>query len=264
MSIHQAPCLQFVAIDGTVPHGKSWFRVPGQTTCCLFAKIIILVHRLRPILSRIISTSQGAFVQGRRDLDQIVVAQEVIHGMSRLKGSRAMVAVKLDVQKAYETISWPFLEACLIKLGFHSTFVIIADQLATCGAPVSEEDLILHTLSGLPFVYRPFQTSISTRSRYDSVSLEELHTLLVCEELSLVDDVTAESSTAFAASKSSFPQGRSTTTPNQYQRRSTGTTSRSSRTSSHRQNPSIDNQGQRQQPHGTSPASSRPRPQCQI
>ena len=35
-----------------------------------------------------------------------------------------MVAVKLDVQKAYETISWPFLEACLIKLGFHSTFVV--------------------------------------------------------------------------------------------------------------------------------------------
>ncbi|KAJ8621709.1 hypothetical protein MRB53_030238 [Persea americana] len=126
---------------------------------------------------------------------------------------------------------------------------IIADQLATCGAPVSEEDLNLHALSGLPSVYRPFQTSIRTRSRHDPVSLEELHTLLVCEELSLVDDVTAESSTAFAASKSSFQQGRSTTTPNQYQRRSTGTTSRSSRTSGHRQNPSIDNQGQRQQPH---------------
>lgn len=39
---------------------------------------------------------------------------------------------------------------------------VIADQLATCGAPVSEEDLILYTLSGLPSMYRPFQTSIRT------------------------------------------------------------------------------------------------------
>ncbi|KAJ8636874.1 hypothetical protein MRB53_011141 [Persea americana] len=40
---------------------------------------------------------------------------------------------------------------------------VIADQLATCGAPVNEEDLILYTLSGLPSMYRPFQTSIRTR-----------------------------------------------------------------------------------------------------
>ncbi|KAJ8647827.1 hypothetical protein MRB53_000850 [Persea americana] len=91
-------------------------------------------------------------------------------------------------------------------------FKIIVDQLATCGAPMSEDDLIIHTVSGLPFVYRPFHTSICTRSRHDPVSLEELHTLLVCEELSLADDINAESSTAFAASKSSFPQGRPTTT----------------------------------------------------
>lgn len=141
---------------------------------------------------------------------------------------------------------------------------IIADQLATCGAPVSEEHLILRTLSGLPSVYRPFQTSIRTRSCHDLISLEELHTLRVCEELSLADDVTAESSTAFAASKSSFPQVRPTTTQNQYQRRSANTTSRSSRNSGHRQNSSFDLQGQRQQQHGTNPGSSRPRPQCQV
>lgn len=68
----------------------------------------ILVHRLRTILSRIISNSQGSFVQWRRALDQIVVAKEVIHGISRLKGSRALMAIKLDIQKAYDTLSWSF------------------------------------------------------------------------------------------------------------------------------------------------------------
>lgn len=67
---------------------------------------------------------------------------------------------------------------------------VVADQLATCGAPVSEDDLLLYTLAGLPPVHCPFQTSIRTRSRQDPVTLEELHTLLICEELSLADDVT--------------------------------------------------------------------------
>ncbi|KAJ8650120.1 hypothetical protein MRB53_003143 [Persea americana] len=43
--------------------------------------------------------------------------------MSRHKGSRAMVAIKLNVEKAYDSISWPFLEACLVRFGFHESFV---------------------------------------------------------------------------------------------------------------------------------------------
>lgn len=34
-----------------------------------------------------------------------------------------MVAVKLDVEKAYESISWTSLEACLIRFGFHESFM---------------------------------------------------------------------------------------------------------------------------------------------
>ena len=41
---------------------------------------------------------------------------------------------------------------------------VITNQLATCGASVNEDDLILYTLSGLPYAYRPFQTYILTRS----------------------------------------------------------------------------------------------------
>lgn len=76
---------------------------------------------------------------------------------------------------------------------------VLADQLATCGSPVGDEDIILHTLAGLPSLYRPFQTAIRTRSRHDPVSLEELHTLLICEELSLTEDTTIDPSTAFTA-----------------------------------------------------------------
>lgn len=52
-----------------------------------------------------------------------MVAKEVTHWMSRLKGSGALVAIKLDVEKAYDTISWNFLEACMHNLCFHRTFI---------------------------------------------------------------------------------------------------------------------------------------------
>lgn len=94
---------------------------------------------------------------------------------------------------------------------------LIADQLANYSALVSEEDLILYTLSGLPSIYRPFQTSICTRSQHDPVSLEEIHTLLFLEELSLVDEVHVNSSTTFAAGKISSSQGQPAASTNQDQ-----------------------------------------------
>ncbi|RWR84275.1 Retrovirus-related Pol polyprotein from transposon TNT 1-94 [Cinnamomum micranthum f. kanehirae] len=142
---------------------------------------------------------------------------------------------------------------------------VISDQLATCGAPVSEDDLILYFLSGLPSVYRPFQTTIRTRSRHDPVSLEELHTLLVCEELSLADDLTIEASTAFTARKSTpIPQGQSPASSSSYQHRSPNSASRSYRPSSNRQSGSSDTSGQRKPLQHTGSSTSQPHPTCQI
>lgn len=83
---------------------------------------------------------------------------------------------------------------------------VITDQLAACGSPVGEDDIILQTLNGLLPAYRPFQTSIRTRSRMDLVSIEELHTLLICEELSMVEDSSPAISTTFTASKQQNPR----------------------------------------------------------
>ncbi|KAJ8636292.1 hypothetical protein MRB53_010559 [Persea americana] len=84
------------------------------------------------------------------------------------------------------------------------------------------------------------KTSIRTRSRHDPASLEELYTLLVCEELSLVDDINVETSTTFTGSKSTPTQGRSTAAPFQHQRRTPTSAFRSYRSScNHRTSSSI-------------------------
>ncbi|XXG90028.1 hypothetical protein AAC387_Pa12g1893 [Persea americana] len=93
--------------------------------CNVTYKLIlkIMVHRLRPILSRLIFPNHGAFVPRRKALDQIVVAREMVHTMSKMKGSRPTIAVKLDVEEAYDTLRWDFLQACLTKLGFNMNFI---------------------------------------------------------------------------------------------------------------------------------------------
>lgn len=85
-----------------------------------------------------------------------------------------------------------------------------ADNLAAVASPVDDEDLIIHTLNGLPPDYGSFKTSIWTRSC--PISIEELHVLLLCEEMNLnsIQQTQSDStSTAFLTSKGAQSQGYS-------------------------------------------------------
>ena len=56
--------------------------------CNTVYKIVtkIIVCRLRPIMGNFVSSFQAAFVLGRRGLDNVVIAQELIHTIHRKKG----------------------------------------------------------------------------------------------------------------------------------------------------------------------------------
>lgn len=44
----------------------------------------------------------------------MVILQEVIHSMRRKIGKKGWMALKLDLEKAYDRISWSFLRSVLI------------------------------------------------------------------------------------------------------------------------------------------------------
>lgn len=92
--------------------------------CKVHYKIIlkIMVGRMMPLLHRFISNNQGAFMPGRKANDNVVIAKEMVHMMSQKHRKRHICALKLDVHKAYNTISWNFLKTCLLNLGFSSQF----------------------------------------------------------------------------------------------------------------------------------------------
>lgn len=84
----------------------------------------VMANRLKKILNPVISVNQSAFVPGRMIQDSIIVAHEAFHFLSKKKSGRdGFMAIKLDFSKAYDRVEWDFLEALLLKLGFHSKWV---------------------------------------------------------------------------------------------------------------------------------------------
>ncbi|KAI0496462.1 hypothetical protein KFK09_022779 [Dendrobium nobile] len=59
----------------------------------------------------------------------------------------------------------------------------IVDNIAASGGHVDVEDVILHTLNGLPSIYNPFKSAIRTTQQ--PVSLDTLYSLLCSEEINL-------------------------------------------------------------------------------
>jgi hypothetical protein len=80
----------------------------------VFAKA--LNNRLIKIADRLICANQTAFIKGRFILESVVAAHEIIHDIHRCNESG--IILKLDYEKAYDRVSWGFIEEMLISRGF--------------------------------------------------------------------------------------------------------------------------------------------------
>ena len=76
----------------------------------------VLVNRLKRVTSGIISETQNAFGLDRQILDSVLIANECLD--SRLKVRVPGVLCKLDVEKAFDHVSWDFLMYMLQRCGF--------------------------------------------------------------------------------------------------------------------------------------------------
>lgn len=89
--------------------------------CNVGYKIIskVLFQRLKRYLSGLISETHFAFVSGRLKSDNILIAQEIFHGLRTNKSCKSrFMAIKTDMSKAYDRVEWPFIESLLRNLGF--------------------------------------------------------------------------------------------------------------------------------------------------
>ncbi|GJX88338.1 sodium/hydrogen exchanger 6 [Tanacetum coccineum] len=94
-------------------------------SCCnVLYKCIskIIANGVKEDLTDIVSINQSAFVLGRRISNNIFLTQELIRNYHRRRGP-PRCAFKVDIQKAYDTVDWSFLETILVGFGFHPKMV---------------------------------------------------------------------------------------------------------------------------------------------
>lgn len=98
--------------------------------CNTSFKIIskVLATRFRSLMAYLIKTNQCSFISGRQGCDNIILAQEAIHTMRNKRGNTGYVAIKVDMEKAFDRLDWQFLEFNLRCLGLSNHFVELIMQ----------------------------------------------------------------------------------------------------------------------------------------
>lgn len=99
--------------------------------CNVSYKIIskIIANRLQPLLQKIISPYQAAFLKGRFIHDNSIIAHEILHSMRyRKRGKVGWLAMKCDMEKAFDKVEWKFLLCILKNLGFSSKACQLIEQ----------------------------------------------------------------------------------------------------------------------------------------
>ena len=94
--------------------------------CNVIYRIIAkaIANRLKRILDHVISPTQSAFVSNRLVTDNMIIGYECLHKIRHYKNKKyALVALKLDISKAYDTVEWEFLRCTMERLGFSHKWV---------------------------------------------------------------------------------------------------------------------------------------------
>ena len=83
-----------------------------------FAKLVtkLLANRLASRLQQLVSPNQSAFIKGRFIQDNFMLVQQTARFLHQQKQPR--ILLKLDISKAFDSVSWPFLLEVMQHLGF--------------------------------------------------------------------------------------------------------------------------------------------------
>ncbi|KAJ9561524.1 hypothetical protein OSB04_006684 [Centaurea solstitialis] len=116
-----------------VPNATSVSDFRPISCCSALYKCIskVIVNRMKPFLDGLVDRAQSAFIPGRRIVDNILMAHELVVGY-HLNIGKPRRAFKIDLRKAYDMVDWRFLIAMMEGFGFHPVLVSwIREMLST-------------------------------------------------------------------------------------------------------------------------------------
>ncbi|KAJ9539059.1 hypothetical protein OSB04_031792 [Centaurea solstitialis] len=114
----------FICLLPKIPNATSVSDYRPIACCSVLYKCIskIIVDRMKPVLDSIVHRSQSAFIPGRRIVDNILMAHELVVGY-HLNSGPPRCAFKIDLRKAYDMVDWRFLIQMLAGFGFHPVLI---------------------------------------------------------------------------------------------------------------------------------------------
>ncbi|KAL0017636.1 hypothetical protein SO802_004705 [Lithocarpus litseifolius] len=101
--------------------------------CNSVYKIIskIIVNRIRPYIGKLVAPLQTAFVLGRKGIDNVLIAQELFFALDRKKGKEGYMAIKVDLEKAYDRLEWSFIYKVLQAFHFPQNIIKVIMSCVT-------------------------------------------------------------------------------------------------------------------------------------
>eukprot|EP00253_Pinus_taeda_P016597 PITA_16597 len=90
--------------------------------CNVIYKLIskVVPNRLKPLLPLLVLPEQIGYVEGYQIMDGIILSNEVIHSLKLLK--KPGMIIKLDLSKAFDKLSWEYIQHMLLAFGFSTTW----------------------------------------------------------------------------------------------------------------------------------------------
>lgn len=71
-------------------------------------------------------------------MDNTIIAREIIHSMRIRKGRKAWMAIKVDLEKAYDKPRWDFIKDTLLDVGFPLSLVrVIMDCITIVSTQIT-------------------------------------------------------------------------------------------------------------------------------
>lgn len=120
----------FLVLISKVKVQTNFSQLKPISLCNFTNKILskIIAMRLAHILPTVVSQNQIGFVKGRIITENILLAQEIVHG---IKGGKegGNIVLKLDMSKAYDKISWTFLTLVRRMLSFKEYFIELIHRI---------------------------------------------------------------------------------------------------------------------------------------
>jgi hypothetical protein len=75
--------------------------------------------------------TQYIFLKGRSIHDNTILTHELFHSMKQKKGNDGLMALELNIEKAFDSMKCEFLLNILSLVGFHSTWIQWIKQCIT-------------------------------------------------------------------------------------------------------------------------------------